>query len=68
LRQVFTPIFAPSDVSAELGIALEWLQVQAPSDTALVKALATQLHAGEAEAIALAMELGDTTFLRSVHA
>ena len=63
LPKVFAAILAPPAVSTEFGIALDWLRVQAPSDDALVKALATQLHAGEAEAIALAMELGDATII-----
>ena len=57
LPQVFSKVFAPSVVAAEVQISLSWLRVQSVQNMAAVAALKTQMDAGEAEAIALAMEL-----------
>lgn len=59
LRQVFAPLFAPPAVQAELGVSVDWLVVRPVSDMRIVVALKTQLDEGEAQVIALAMELGD---------
>lgn len=56
LPQVFSPIFIPPAVQAEVGISADWLQVQLPQNTSTVTALKAQLDDGEAEAIALALE------------
>jgi predicted nucleic acid-binding protein len=59
LPQVFDPITVPTAVQPEVGISAPWLAVQAPQNRGMVQSLQTQIDAGEAEAIALAMELGD---------
>jgi predicted nucleic acid-binding protein len=43
--------------------ALSWLRVQEPADSALLVRLRVELDAGEAEAIALAAELGAPVIL-----
>jgi predicted nucleic acid-binding protein len=63
LPQLFAAVFAPPAVQAELGSPLEWLVVRAASDLRVITALKTQLDEGEAEAIALAMELGDVSII-----
>ena len=57
LPQVFSKVFAPSVVAAEVQISLSWLRIQSVQNIAVVATLKTQMDAGEAEAIALAMEL-----------
>lgn len=59
LPQVFFPVTIPLAVQAEVGLSREWLTVQAVQNLAVVAALKTQIDAGEAEAIALAIELKD---------
>jgi predicted nucleic acid-binding protein len=46
-------------VQAEVGISADWLTVRAVQNLAVVASLKTQIDDGEAEAISLAMELGD---------
>ncbi|MCI0529595.1 MAG: DUF3368 domain-containing protein, partial [Nitrospira sp.] len=58
LSQVFTTVFVPPAVQAEFGIPVDWLTVKNIQNPAVIAALKTQLDEGEAEAIALAMELG----------
>ncbi|MDJ1175914.1 DUF3368 domain-containing protein [Roseofilum capinflatum] len=57
LPQVFTPITIPPAVQTEVGISTSWLTVQAPENLSTVQTLKTQVDDGEAEAIALALEL-----------
>ena len=59
LPQVFPVVFAPQAVQDEVKLTLSWLRVQAVQNTATVATLRTQMHIGEAETIALAMELED---------
>jgi uncharacterized protein len=59
LPQVFSSITIPLAVKAEVGLSLDWLTITAVKNIAAVATLKTQLDDGEAEAIALAMELGD---------
>jgi len=59
LPRVVAQVFAPPAVRSELRTAVPWLTIQAPTNTPLLTVLATQLGAGEAGAIALALELGD---------
>ncbi|MBX9254310.1 DUF3368 domain-containing protein [Desmonostoc muscorum CCALA 125] len=59
LPQVFFPVTIPLAVQTEVGLSAEWLRVQAVKNLAVVATLKTQIDAGEAEAIALAMELED---------
>jgi predicted nucleic acid-binding protein len=62
LRQVFLPIFIPPAVQSEVGIHADWLTVQLPQNVSTIATLKTQLDDGEAEAIALALEL-DNVFI-----
>ncbi|MBD2598207.1 DUF3368 domain-containing protein [Nostoc spongiaeforme FACHB-130] len=59
LPQVFFPVIIPCAVAAEVGLSAEWLTVQAVKNLAVVTTLKTQIDSGEAEAIALAMEIED---------
>lgn len=63
LPQVFSTVFAPSAVAIEVSSTLTWLNVQAVKNTTVVATLKTQVHQGEAEAIALALELGDVILI-----
>ena len=63
LPQVFLVVFAPEAVGSEFGIRPSWLTVQAVENTEFVKVLHNQMHIGEAEAIALAMELEDVVII-----
>lgn len=59
LPQVFSTIAIPTAVAAEVEIEADWLIVRTVQNFAVVAALKNQVDSGEAEAIALAMELGD---------
>jgi len=59
LPQVFSPITIPPAVQAEVGITATWLTVVAVQNQTVAATLKTQVDDGEAEAIALALELGD---------
>lgn len=59
LPQVFTTVFAPPAVQAELGIPVDWLTIKTVQNLGVVTVLKTQLDEGKAYAIALAMELSD---------
>lgn len=63
LPMLFQPILAPPKVHEEFGSAATWLVVQAPQNTALVKALTQLVDRGEAEAIVLALEHNTTLIL-----
>ena len=58
LRQVFVVVFVPPAVKAEFGVSKDWLVVKPIRNTAVITALETQIDQGEAQVIALAMELG----------
>ncbi len=57
LRQVFVSLFAPPAVQAEFGISVDWLVIRPVSDLGTLAALRTQLDEGEAQVIALTVEL-----------
>ncbi len=59
LPQVFSTVTIPTAVSTEVGLSADWLTVRSVQNLAVVATLKTQVDEGEAEAIALAMELGD---------
>src|SRR5512137_497392 len=81
LRQQFGEVLIPPGVLRELQVDTElpgveairpalrnnWLRVIEVSDTALVRALQRDLDTGEAEAIALALQVSATTLLRDEH-
>jgi uncharacterized protein len=56
LPALFDVVWIPPEVEREFGASYDWLQVEAPTDTALVNALKLMVDDGEAEAIALAGE------------
>lgn len=58
LPAVFDEVYIPPEVQAEFGVSLPWLRVVAPKNAALVEALKLAFDDGEAEAVALARELG----------
>ncbi len=58
LPQLFGQVLVPPAVAQEFGRTFPWLGVRAPADTNYIAALKLQLDDGEAEAIALAKELG----------
>ena len=55
LPQVFSTVLAPPTVAAEVRTPSSWLRVRPVQNAAAVATLKTQMDAGEAEAIALAM-------------
>ncbi len=61
LPQVFSTITIPTAVQAEVGISADWLTIRTVQNLAVVATLKTQVDEGEAQAIALAMELGDVS-------
>jgi predicted nucleic acid-binding protein len=63
LPQVYPVVFTPQAVQAEVGITLSWLRVQAVQNTAFVTVLQESIHRGEAEAIALAIEVKDVVVI-----
>ena len=63
LPQVFDTVFAPPAVAKEVQTPLDWLRVQAVANSSVVTALRTQMDEGEAEAIALALELEDVLLI-----
>ncbi|MBW4611238.1 MAG: DUF3368 domain-containing protein [Hassallia sp. WJT32-NPBG1] len=63
LPQVFSNVMIPLAVQAEVGLSADWLKVRAVQNIAVVATLKTQVDDGEAEAIALAMELGDVLII-----
>ena len=68
LPAVFAEVIVPPAVAREFGMALEWLKVQAPRDAACVAALGVMVDPGEAEAIALALELNCEVILDDLQA
>ncbi|HMP81090.1 MAG TPA: DUF3368 domain-containing protein [Verrucomicrobiota bacterium] len=58
LPGLFDEVFVPPAVAAEFGTPLAWLKVRAPQDAGFVSAMKLLADDGEAEAIALAKELG----------
>ena len=63
LPLVFHTVFAPPTVAAEVRSSLTWLTVQTVENSAFVAALKTQMDEGEAEAIALAVELDNVILI-----
>ena len=63
LQALFDPVIVPPAVAREFGTPLPWLQVEAPTNHALVSALKMLVDEGEAEAVALASELRHTVVL-----
>lgn len=58
LPALFEPVFISPKVQEEFGVSLSWLNIQAPTNTALVAVLSALVDEGEAEAISLAKERG----------
>jgi len=56
LSESFARVLVPPEVRDEFGSGLDWVEVRAPVNAALVAALRMHLHPGEAAAIALAVE------------
>jgi predicted nucleic acid-binding protein len=63
LPQVFDIVFAPPAVAKEVRTSLDWLRVQPVANRSVTIALRTQMDEGEAEAIALALELEDVLLI-----
>jgi len=59
LSKSFDTVSLPPAVQDEFGQNIDWLIVKSIRNKALVNSLKTQIGDGEAEAIALAMELAD---------
>ena len=58
LPAVFESVWIPPAVAEEFGDAFPWLHVKSPANSAIVRAFNVVVDLGEAEAIALAQELG----------
>ena len=63
LPRVFSKVYTPPMVVREIGTFVSWLKVKPVQNASVVATLKTQMDAGEAEAIALAMELGDVLLI-----
>ncbi|MCP2727896.1 DUF3368 domain-containing protein [Limnofasciculus baicalensis] len=63
LPQVFEVVFAPPTVAVEVQSKLTWLTVQSVQNKSVIATLKTQMDGGEAETIALAMELDDVILI-----
>ncbi|BAU66118.1 hypothetical protein STA3757_35200 [Stanieria sp. NIES-3757] len=63
LPQVFDIVFAPPAVAKEVRTSLDWLRVKSVANRSVTRALRTQMDEGEAEAIALALELEDVLLI-----
>lgn len=63
LSRVFSTVYAPPMVATEIKTPLSWLRVKPVQNVGVVATLKTQMDAGEAEAISLAMELGDVLLI-----
>lgn len=63
LRQMFVQVIVPASVQRESDIFCEWFEIRSPQNTPLVRSLCTYLGKGEAEAIALGVEIGDCEVL-----
>lgn len=59
LPQVYQSIWIPHAVQMEIGFTTDWLLVQNVQNQTLVDTLRMQIGAGESEAIALALEMGN---------
>ncbi|MCF8244308.1 MAG: DUF3368 domain-containing protein [Saprospiraceae bacterium] len=60
LHQVFGEVIVPKAVADEFGQNLpEWIVIRTPKQTSLVLLLEETLDAGESNAIAIAVEMGD---------
>ena len=58
LHQVYGSIFTTPEVVEEYGLAVpEWIQVRSPRDRTMIERFSEQVDAGEASAIALAVEI-----------
>lgn len=68
LPELFEPVLAPPEVVREFGASPHWLRVQAPAAQALVDALGMLVDSGEAEAMALARDLGTMIVLDDLRA
>jgi predicted nucleic acid-binding protein len=68
VQALFDPGIIPPEVAREFGTSLSWLKVEAPANHTLVSALKILVDDGEAEAIALASELGHTIVLDDLQA
>jgi predicted nucleic acid-binding protein len=68
LPKLFSPVVIPQAVHQEFGIALPWLHVECPANQAMTASLRLLVHAGEAEAIALAYEKQWRVILDDQHA
>lgn len=63
LPAVFGEVLVPPAVADEFGVSLAWLKVVVPRDAGVVAACKAYVDDGEAEAIALALELGAEVLL-----
>jgi predicted nucleic acid-binding protein len=63
LSALFDPIIAPPEVQREFGKPLSWIRIETPTNQTFVAALKLLVDFGEAEAMALAYELGHLIIL-----
>ena len=63
LANSFKKIIIPPAVAKEINLELEWTTVNQIKNEFIVKILKTQIGDGESEAIALALEAGDSFLL-----
>jgi hypothetical protein len=58
----------PNQANVRAAVSAGWIVVQAPPDDAALATLKAQLHAGEAETLALARHLGEIVLVDDLHA
>lgn len=63
LPQLYSTVWIPPAVKAEIGFTLSWMKVRRVENQTLVDSFRTQVGWGESEAIALALELEAVTIL-----
>jgi predicted nucleic acid-binding protein len=56
LPALFEPIAIPNEVAKEFGTSISWLKTETPKNLSLISVLKLSVDAGEAEAVALALE------------
>ena len=67
LKELYKTVYIPEAVAKEFGFGTDWLEVRAVQNHDLAKALMLTLGKGEAEAIALAVELPGTILILDDH-
>lgn len=63
LPQLYQRVIIAPAVRNECGLSFQWLEIETPKQQAHIQRLSSQLHVGEIETIALAIELNSKVLL-----